>query len=58
MLTSKYFIVKNYLDVKKKHTEWLKNMSHVAAQEDKLDAKFHTKLGNCQSEVTRETIDH
>ena len=30
---------------------------HVTAEEDQLDAKFCTKLGNCQSEVTRKSIN-
>ena len=35
--------------------EWLNDMCHVTAEEDKLDAKFNTKLGNGQ--LTRKSIN-
>ena len=43
--------------LEKMHTKRLKDVGHVAVEEDKLDTKFFTKLSNRQSKVTREPIN-
>ena len=59
-MMSRYISVKNHFNVKEIyniHAKSFNDIRHINAEEDKLDAKFNTKLDNCQSEVTQKTIN-